>query len=156
MIRSGKIVVPTDFTEQSSEALRRACVLAKKFDAEVHLVHVIDPSLYFETDMISIMPLDEISEAQHEGAKKRLDEQAATVDCPVITHLEDAVTEAARTISIFAGKMDADLIVIGRHGRQGMLEHMLLGSTVERVVRYAPCSVLVAMPHGLVGAAEAE
>ena len=156
MIKSGKILVPTDFSEQSGEALRRACVMAEKFDAEVHLLHVIDPSLYFETDMISIMPLDEISEAQHEGAKKRLHEQSASVDYPVTTHLEDAVTEAARTISIFAEKMAADLIVIGRHGRQGMLEHMLLGSTVERVVRYAPCSVLVAMPHGLAGSSDTE
>jgi len=151
MINNGTIVVPTDFSEQSSEALRRACVLAKKFDAEVHLLHVIDPSLYFETDMVSISPLDEISKAQHEGVTKRLTEQAGSVDLPITTHLEDAVNDPARAICDIAESLSADLIVVGRHGRQGMLEHMLLGSTAERVVRNASCSVLVAMPHGLVG-----
>ena len=155
MIKNGTIVVPTDFSEQSSEALRRACVLAKKFDAEVHLLHVIDPSLYFETDMISISPLDEISKAQHEGATKRLAEQAGSVDVPIATHLEDAVSDPARAICDIAERLSADLIVVGRHGRQGVLEHMLLGSIAERVVRHASCSVLVAMPHGLVGDVQA-
>jgi len=41
------------------------------------------------------------------------------------------------------------LIVIGRQGSKGFLEHFLMGSTAEQVVRYAPCSVLVSMPHGL-------
>ena len=155
MIDHGVIVVPTDFSDQSSEALRRACVLAKRFDAEVHLLHVIDPSLYFETDMVSISPLDEISKAQHEGATKRLAEQAGSVDVSITTHLEDAVSDPARAICDIAESLSADLIVVGRHGRQGVLEHMLLGSTAERVVRHASCSVLVAMPHGLIGDVQA-
>lgn len=148
MVKSRKIVVPTDFSAQSDEALRRASVLAEGFDAEIHLLHVIDPSPYFETDMISVIPIDEINKAQHEGAKKRLAKQAAAAGRPVTTHLEDALTETAHAICNFAEGIAADMIVIGRHGRQGMLEHLLLGSTAERVVRYAPCSVLVAMPHG--------
>ena len=62
MIRHNKILVPTDFSEQSSESLRRAGVLAEKFDAEVHLLHVTDPSMYFETDMISAPPLEDLDD----------------------------------------------------------------------------------------------
>jgi len=43
----------------------------------------------------------------------------------------------------------ADLLVLGRHGQRGKAEQLLIGSTSERVVRHAPCSVLVTMPHGI-------
>ena len=149
MIKNGKILVPTDFSEQSVEVIRRACVLASQFEAEVHLLHVITASTNFEADMISSLQLEELSKAQFTSATKRLAEQAGSIDPPVITHLEDAVADPAQAICEFAKKLNADLIVIGRHSRQGVLEHMLLGSTAERIIRYAPCSVFVAMPHGI-------
>jgi len=149
MIRDGKILVPTDFSEASKEALRRAVVLAGQYHGDVHLLHVMDPAVFFETDMIAISPLDEITDAIRTGAKKRLQEQAETVDFNITTHLLESVGEPAGVICEFATSLPADLIVIGRQGEQGIIEHLLIGSTAERVVRHAPCSVLVAMKHGL-------
>jgi len=69
----------------------------------------------------------------------------------VTTHLKEADNNISLVICDFSTKLNADLIVIGRHGDKGMFEHMMLGSTAERVVRHAPCSVLVVMPHGILG-----
>ena len=149
MIKHGKILVPTDFSEQSSEALRRAGALAALQHAEVHLLHVIEAAVYFETDMIPVAPVNEINEAMLKGANRRLKEQATEAGFPLVMHLEESSGEPARTICKFAESLPADLILIGRHGHQGRLEHFLIGSTAERVVRHANCSVLVAMPHGL-------
>jgi len=144
-----KILVPTDFSEAASEALRRAAVLAEKCDAEVHLLHVMEPAVFFETDLIAISPLNEITDAIRSGAEKRLQKQAATANCPVTTHLLESMGEPSATICDFASNLSANLIVIGRQGVQGALEHILIGSTAERVVRHASCSVLVTMPNGL-------
>jgi nucleotide-binding universal stress UspA family protein len=149
MIQHGKILVPTDFSEQADEALRRAGVLAGQFGAEVHLVHVLEPVVFFETDLVSVYPMDEIVDAMRKGAQKRLAKQADAVEFDVITHLNEALGDPSQEICDFAGTLPTDLIVVGRHGRQGILDHMLIGSTAERVVRHAPCSVLVTMPHGL-------
>ena len=149
MRTNGKVLVPTDFSEQSEEALRRACVLASQFEAEVHLLHTVEPPIYIDADLVLISPIDAIVKAQHQVATKRLTKQAQGVDFPVQTHLKDATANAAQAICDFAKNMGSDLIVIGRHGEKGMFEHMLLGSTAERVVRFAPCSVLVVMPHGI-------
>jgi len=149
MIKHGKIVVPTDFSEQSEEAIRRACVLAAQFEAEVHLLHVIPPPVYIDADLVLISPIDAIVSAQHKQAVKRLAEIAEGVEANVVTHLVDADSSVTQSICDFCKSLPADLIVIGRHGEKGVLEHMLLGSTAERVVRFAPCSVLVAMPHGI-------
>jgi len=151
MIMNGTVLVPTDFSEQSNEALRRACLLATQLKAEVHLLHVIEASLYIDADLILMTPIDEIIKIKRKSAAKQLDEQAASVETEVITHLEEANKNEALAICEFAGKLNADLIVIGRHGDKGAFEHLILGSTAERVVRYAPCSVLVVMPHGILG-----
>ncbi len=149
MVKNGKIVVPTDFSAQAEEALRRACVLATQFKAEVHVLHVVEPPIYIDADLMLITPIDAIIEAQHQAATKRLAALAAAAAVKIVTHLEDANTNVAEAICDFSKAKAADLIVVGRHGEKGMLEHMLLGSTAERVVRHAPCSVLVVMPHGI-------
>jgi nucleotide-binding universal stress UspA family protein len=149
MITHGKILVPTDFSEQSEEALRRAGILAAEHQAEVHLLHIMEPSLYFETDQVPVYPLHEINEAIRKHAEKRLSDQRRKADFPVITHLVESTGDPSRPICEFAESLPADLIIIGRHGQQGALEHFLIGSTAERVVRHAYCSILVTMPHGL-------
>ena len=63
--------------------------------------------------------------------------------------MKDSIGDPSRSICKFARELPADLIIIGRHDEKGVVEHMLVGSTVERVVAHAPCSVLVTMPHGL-------
>ena len=154
MIKHGKILVSTDFSEQSTEALRRAVVLARQFGAEVHLLHVLEPTLIYGAEAISLSPEQEIAEAtcdevKRDGAKKRLEEQAQHADFDVHTHLEESMIKPAQGVCKFAETLPADLIVIGRYGHRGLFEHLLVGSNAERVVRYAPCSVLVTKPHGM-------
>lgn len=149
MVKHKKILVPTDFSEQSVEALRRAGKLAAKFDADVHLLHVMQPSVYFETATVSLPPMSEIDDVMHQNEEQRLQAQAEAAGFAVETHVEESVGDPANVICENATKLNADLIVIGRHDEKGMFQHMLVGSTVERVVAHAPCSVLVTIPHGL-------
>jgi nucleotide-binding universal stress UspA family protein len=118
---------------------------------ELHLLHIIEPSLYFETDMVAIPPLAEVDEAMRNGARKRVEQQAAAFDFDVTIHLQESIGDPSRSICDFARSLPADLIVIGRQHEKGLVEHLLAGSTVERVVAHAPCSVLVTLPHGLFG-----
>jgi len=154
MIKHNKILVPTDFSEQSTESLRRAGVLAGKFDAEVHLLHVTDPSMYFETDMISASPPEDLEDDNQNSVLAQLKAQMDKCGIDAVLHLEASVGSHARDICEFAQALPADLIVIGRHGEKNVLKHMLVGATVERVVAHAPCSVLVTMPHDLLEAAK--
>ena len=123
--------------------------MAKKFDAEVHLLHVLESSLFFETDMVSVPPVHKVDDAAHEGAEHRLNEVMKQFDFDVITHIKEAGGDPSRYICSFAKALPADLIVIGRHHEKGLIEHMIKGSTSERVVAHAPCSVLVVVAHDL-------
>ncbi len=150
MIRHNNILVPTDFSEQSTESLRRAAVLAEKFDAEVHLLHVMDVAMYFETDMVSAAPIADTDQEHQTRALRQLKTQAENCGVEAVLHLEESTGGIARHLCDFAKSLPADLIVIGRHEEKSVLQHMLLGATVERVVAHAPCSVLVTMPHDLI------
>jgi nucleotide-binding universal stress UspA family protein len=149
MIKYGKILVATDFSEQSTDTLRRAVVLARQFGAEIHLLHVLEPTLIYGAEMLSLSPEQEITEAKRDGAKKRLEKQAQDAGFDVHTHLEESMIRPSQAICEFAETLPADLIVIGRYGHRGRFEHLLIGSNAERVVRHAPCTVLVTKPHGI-------
>jgi len=143
MIKYNKILVTSDCSEASTAAIRCAGELAAQSQAEVHLLHVMEPSLYFETDMVAIPPLEEVNSAMRKGALRRLKTQIEQFDFEIIVHLKESVGDPSRTICQFAKSLPADLIVIGRHGEKGVVQHILMGSTTERVVAHAPCSVLV-------------
>jgi len=146
MLNNGIILVPTDFSDHSVEALKQAVSLASQFNAKVHLLHVVTTYTDFDADLISSFQVNEMQKLQHESANKRLADQAASIDLAVVTHITDGLGDPADTICDVAKEISANLIITGRHSRQGALEHMLIGSTAERIVRFAPCSVLIAMP----------
>ncbi len=151
MIKHGKIVVATDFSYHANEALRRACALADTYGAEVHLLHIFTPTPYFETDELSIEQFPEIDKTRHKDALRMLDRQARLqhgAANPVITsHLREKSKDTAQEICDFAREIQADLIVTGRHSQQSEMQHLFIGSVAERVVRFAPCTVLIAVPH---------
>jgi len=151
MIKHNKILVPTDCSDQSTEAIRRAGVLAEKFGAEVHLLYVMEPSMYFEMDMVAIPPLDEIDNTAQKGVFRRIKAQVSSFDFKVIVHMKESVGDPSRSICKFAESLPADLIVIARHAEKSTFAHMLMGSFVERVVAHAPCSVMVTVQHSLSG-----
>ena len=149
MIRKGLILVPTDFSELAAEALRRAVVIARAFPARIHLLHAfVPPAPAWGLEGDALLPPVDWTEELRQAAHKRLEAQKSSVEgVEITTELREAA-DAAEAITEAARELAADLIVIGRHGKKGALARLLLGSTTERVVREAPCSVLIAMPHG--------
>jgi universal stress protein A len=138
-----KILVPTDFSAPSDEALRTAVGFAKVFGASIELVHVyVEPAYVlpppvematFPFDMAQVLArLGEALEAQRD----RVREAGIPVE---VTSLSG---RPAQQIVAHAKKVGTDLIVMGTHGRSGF-QHVLLGSVAERVVHHSPCPVLV-------------
>lgn len=136
------ILVPLDFSPASMQALDYAVALAKQFRASIHLVHVHPPDEPASGPGASHLLL------QSAEAIKRLNEELAGIHrkrvepfCPENCHIRGG--RPYQEIIGLAREIDADLIVLSTRGHSG-LKHLLLGSTAERVVRSAPCPVLVA------------
>ncbi len=145
LLRLGKILVPIDFSDCSKKALRYALALARQFQAELLCLHVIDiPYGTSEAGLVVEMQRYR-SKLQGEG-KRSLAElvraEAGDISAKPLMRSGTAHQEITRA----AGELNADLIVISTHGRTG-LGRFLLGSTTERVVRHAPCPVLVVREH---------
>jgi len=139
------ILVPCDFSEHSEQAFQWAVGLAERWSARIVLVHAAQPFSHLAyPESVYLIDLAKMEAEILADAEKRLNEFAAkkgtssvTVDSKVMTG--DPFWEICQT----AERENADLIVMGSHGRTG-LSHVLLGSVAERVVRHAPCPVLVA------------
>lgn len=142
-----KILVPTDFSDDSARALEYAEELARKFTAEIILIHVDQPlapvmiAPEFGTGF-DMEAMGRIAEEQRLSAQRELDK--------TINRLRDAGSKARGMLRVGAPFLEiinaaqaeaADLIVMGTHGRTG-LSHVLMGSVAERVVRKAACPVL--------------
>jgi len=127
-----RIVVPTDFSVCSMHALRYAERLARRYGAEVVLVHV-DPTLLVSSDVLV---------SRRTALRKELEDVVALLGTDgVRTRAELRAGAPADEILSAAEREGADLIVMGTRGRTG-LAHALLGSVAENVVRRASCPVL--------------
>jgi nucleotide-binding universal stress UspA family protein len=139
------ILVPTDLSEGAQQALDYACELARKLDAEVHLLNVIgipalgvpEIGLAMTSTMIDQMVLD-----NQAAIAKLAETRCAARRGQVMVKSGDARDVIIQT----AKELSVDLIVMGTHGRRG-LSRALLGSTAELVVRMAPCAVLTVRLH---------
>jgi nucleotide-binding universal stress UspA family protein len=137
-----KILVPVDFSSLSKKAFQYALRLAQQFKAEVALIHVLEATVppTFEGWPIAA-PYSEEGSPGAEKNLKTLINAARTAGVPKIRSLcrrglaSHEIVEAAKDL-------DVDLIVIATHGYTGW-KHFCIGSTAERVVRAAPCPVLV-------------
>jgi nucleotide-binding universal stress UspA family protein len=145
MIKLECILVPTDFSDYSQQAIVYACELAKRFGAKLQLLHVVPPPAlpmpYVAPVSEEMLHLDEAAERELDAWKVPALEQMAQVERVVRTGVP--FVEIVR----HAKDNDVDLIVIGTHGRTG-LAHALLGSVAEKVVRKATCPVLTVRPEG--------
>ena len=133
-----RILVPVDFSESSLDALQHALAFARQNDARLTLLHVIEPfhaSLFIDTTGTQ--------HAMREASHLRLTKlwEATRKAWPRTGH-ELREGDPVTTITALAKRMNADLIVMGTQGRTG-LQRGLIGSVAERVVRHAPCPVLV-------------
>jgi nucleotide-binding universal stress UspA family protein len=137
-----KILVPIDFSDYSKGALKYAVGFAKNFNAKLFLVYVVEPIIYppdFSMGQIAIPTMDlEMDKRASEELNK-----LAEKEIPKELIVNTIVKTGKPFIEIIetAQEEDIDLIIIATHGHTGM-EHILFGSTAEKVVRKAPCPVL--------------
>ena len=144
------IAVATDLSPSSSAALRFALTLAAPLGAQVTLVHAIEPTPMpggLEAFALEGMPVgweQRVTQARVLDAERYLAEQARQAGSVVVKTrlvvgtLPDAIIEQL-------GPLGIDLLVVGTHGRRG-LAHFFLGSAAERLLRSAPCPVVVVRP----------
>jgi universal stress protein A len=139
-----RILVPTDFSAASDAALTLARSIARQFGASINLVHVFeDPftSGAFVGDGTVTLPLD-VRESLEQLAREHLAARHAEhIGTLPLSSTELLTGSTSRRIVEHADSADADLIVMGTHGRGG-LSHLLMGSIAEKVVRTAGCPVL--------------
>jgi len=135
-----KLLVATDFSPHSEQAVEDAVMLARTFGAEIHLVHAFDVPVPVVTPYEVAVPTGFVEQAR-ESARTRLAAVQEKVTASGV-HAEAHLTEApaAQAVARIAEEIDADLIVMGTRGNTG-LKHVLLGSVAERTLRIAPCSV---------------
>ena len=143
MAKLQNILCPTDFSELSIGALNYAGLLAEKFGASLHVLHVVDQAYQYWMAMgPESIPVGPSVDEMMGTAKKQMEE---FVGEHVAKSLK-ATTEIAsgrpfQEIIRVAKERGVDLIVIGTHGR-GALRQMLLGSVADKVVHKAQCPVL--------------
>ena len=135
------VVAPIDFSEHNGPALRRARAFAGAYGARLTLLHAVEeldlPGIYGDVaNPLGATP--ELRERVRGELEKIVREQDAGLEATY--HVEPG--QAASTILDYAEREDADLIVMSSHGRTG-LQRFFLGSVTEKVVRRAPCPVLV-------------
>lgn len=146
-----KILVATDLSEASMPALRTAISMCRRFGAHLVALHVCE---YAYESRHWFVPLEawerelhqNVAKREEEAAERTLREQllAATPE-PLPEGMVELVSRRglpADLIVAAAGELGVDLLIVGTHGRTG-LSHAMLGSIAERVVRTAPCPVLV-------------
>ena len=134
-----RILVPVDFSAASEQALRHATALAAHFGGKITLVHVIESGRYVADFSDSETWMTEIPRKVEE----RLFELVNGSGAPAL--FEKVEVRAGRPfheIGLAARELGSELIVMASLGRSGATD-ILLGSTAERVVRHAPCPVLV-------------
>ena len=135
-------LVPIDFSEYADRALAYAIRLARSLDARLTLLHVVQPVPMTGIDMGVTLPATYLQEVEEE-AQRGTETALARVTAAGLTG-ERVVLYGVpfQEIVDTAKARQVDLIIMGTHGRTGLL-HVLLGSVAEKVVRLAPCSVLV-------------
>lgn len=137
-----KILVPIDFSDYSKNALKYAVNFSSQFNADMILVYVIEPVIYPPDFSMGQIALPSVNTEWDLKAKEELDKLSKSEIPPEIN-----VTTILKTGKPFfeiietAAEENVDLIIIATHGHTGV-EHILFGSTAEKVVRKAPCPVL--------------
>lgn len=131
------ILVPTDGSVGSEKALDRAIDIAKRYDANLHVVHVVDTRIGIDGGAGTLF--DELEAAGQEAIDRGV-EQASEAG---VSTVEGAVANGIpfQAILDYTEENDLDLVVMGTHGRTG-LDRYILGSVTEKVVRMSDVPVL--------------
>lgn len=137
-----RILVPTDFSKHSEEAVRVAAGLSRLCAAPLTVMTVYE-TLVVPVPEDGVLPTPKVMVGAYEHTCQQLAHVAEQARAEGAVAVESVVLQGAPFIEIMARAHDGDydLIVMGTHGRTG-LKHLVLGSVAEHVVRRAPCAVL--------------
>jgi len=137
-----KVLVPIDFSDYSKSSLRYAVNFAKQFNAEIYLIYVLEPVIYPPDFSMGQIAIPSINAEWDERAREELENLAKT-EIPEGVNVKTILKNGKPFLEIIdtASEENIDLIIIATHGHSGV-EHILFGSTAEKVVRKAPCPVL--------------
>lgn len=135
------VLFATDFSPVSEAAFQYAEAIARRFGSKLHAVHVVPPQAYkYVPGGAGEVPWD-LDEQQAKHEMEHLDKRMDGI--PHDTTMVRG--EVADTIHTIISARNADLLVVGTHGRRG-LGRVLIGSVAERIFRQAPCPVLTVGP----------
>ena len=142
-----KILTAIDFSENSDHAFEYALTLAVQFQAELTILHVINEPVDLRGFYVPHISFEQLEKEIEEGAEKMM-AQFCQTRMGTFTNYTTAIVTGIPYEEIIkkAAETGSSLIVLGTHGRTG-LDHIIFGSTAERVVRSASCPVLtIRMP----------
>jgi nucleotide-binding universal stress UspA family protein len=137
-----RVLVACDFTDESQQALSYGVSFAQEYQSEIHLIHVLP--LHSKSDSAEIASLPVSSESRFEDAALRL-QSVVPDEVYLWCEVKQAVREGHpyEEVLDYAEKNDIDLICMGA-SKQGSRIEELFGTTADRVLRHAPCPVLIA------------
>lgn len=136
------ILFATDFSESSDHAFQYALSLARKFESRLGIIHVINEPVDLRGFYVPHISFDKLEEEIEQGALKMM-EKFCRDHAQGYDRIETFVVPGIPYDEIIkkAGEVAADLVIVGTHGRTG-LDHVLFGSTAEKVVRKSPIPVM--------------
>ena len=143
-----KILVPIDFSEHSKKALAYAKEIADSYGANLQLLHVIEDTIHPAFSLSGKSSIFDLVPGIEEDCRRRIEKLIQeTGVSKENTEIIVKGGQAAHDIIKFAKENSSDLVVIATHGLTG-IEHLLLGSVTEKVVRMAPCPVFTVKSFG--------
>lgn len=149
MIALKNILVATDFSEPAEAALRYGKELARRFDASLHVLHVVE-DLAARPNPVQGMPMDTgaLQTTLEHDARANLETLIPEPDRSALRcHLEIAVSAwPGQAILGYARDVKIDLVIVGTHGRTGVAR-FFMGSVAQQVARTAGCPVLTVRAH---------
>ena len=142
MIQFEKILFATDFSESSEHAFDYAYSLAQKFGSQLTILHVINEPVDLRGFYVPHVSFENLEKEIEEGAEKMMEKFCRTKIKDFSNYKSQIVTGIPYEEIIKKADDDkVSLIVLGTQGRSG-IDHLLFGSTAERVVRKANCPVM--------------
>lgn len=139
-----RILHPTDFSKNSAPALKHAGAFAKHFGAELHLLYVIQDSFVMANPPLAGFIPQEYRDEIRNQLKLELDKLVTDTDIVVVSKVVKGSTFVE--IIRYARENSIDLIVMGTHGRTGLM-NLLIGSVAENVVRKSHTPVMTIHPE---------
>jgi nucleotide-binding universal stress UspA family protein len=137
-----QILVPVDFSDNSKKALQYAIPFAEQFHAAITVLYVVEPAVFPSDFGFGQMSFPDVEREMHDKARMELQNVVSEMTTPV--KILPVVLSGIPFVEVttYADENDIGLIILATHGRTGV-EHILFGSTAEKIIRKSPCPVLV-------------